>query len=61
MGEGSPVRPKTGKAPRTKSPHCCGVLTTVPLAQALFQLEPSVVAKQANGTPVNDPLPQEGA
>jgi hypothetical protein len=30
-----------------------GVLSTWPLAQALFQPEPSVVAKQPAGTPAN--------
>lgn len=38
---------------RTRSPHCCGVLFSWPLEQVLFQDEPSVVAKQPNGTPMN--------
>jgi hypothetical protein len=30
------------------------VRETWPLAQALFHIEPSVVAKQPNGTPMNE-------
>lgn len=42
-----------GNALRTRSPHCCADMMRWPPEHWLFHIDPSVVAKQPNGTPMN--------